>query len=302
LGTLSHPDGSHRRPLRARTRVGRASQADLVIAHPNVSGLHAQVVWQGTRWWVRDLGSTNGTYLAGNRLEPGVDHPLKAGASLRFGARGPTWVLFDERPPTAHARCADGRIAHAEASLLVLPDAENAEVSVYRDRLGAWVAERMGEQVPVDDGARLVAGGMRWTLCLPEAEGRTVEEEADRASLHSGVLEFRVSRDEEHVALRLVGVGFEVDLGARVHNYLLLTLARARMEDGLTEAESGWRHRDELLRMLRMSESTLYAHVHRARKQLAAAGVEQAAQLVEQRPDTREWRLGTADLKVLPAD
>ncbi len=52
----------------AVTVIGRAEGA-LRIADPRVSGRHAQVELSGGEVWLRDLGSTNGTFVNGARID-----------------------------------------------------------------------------------------------------------------------------------------------------------------------------------------------------------------------------------------
>jgi hypothetical protein len=59
-----------------RTVLGRSRDADVQIEDPNVSRRHAEVVQEGSAYWLVDLGSTNGTEVDGRRvqrmrLEPG---------------------------------------------------------------------------------------------------------------------------------------------------------------------------------------------------------------------------------------
>ena len=48
--------------------VGRTPDNDLAIDHPLISRHHARFVRSGSEWTVTDLGSTNGTYVNGQRL------------------------------------------------------------------------------------------------------------------------------------------------------------------------------------------------------------------------------------------
>ncbi len=50
-----------------------------------VSRKHARITLQNTRLSVADLGSTNGTYINNDKLEPNVEYPLKEGDDLRLG-------------------------------------------------------------------------------------------------------------------------------------------------------------------------------------------------------------------------
>lgn len=53
---------------RFQTTIGRRN-ADVVLADPDVSRQHALVEKYGDRYLVRDLGSTNGTYVNGKRVD-----------------------------------------------------------------------------------------------------------------------------------------------------------------------------------------------------------------------------------------
>jgi DNA-binding NtrC family response regulator len=63
-------------------RIGSASDNTLVINNPTVSRHHAEVVAADGRLVLTDLGSTNGTYLSGHRIERSF---LTRDNQLRFG-------------------------------------------------------------------------------------------------------------------------------------------------------------------------------------------------------------------------
>lgn len=65
--------------------VGRAFAARVSIPHPSVSKEHATLRREDEAWLVTDEGSTNGTYLDGQRLEPGEPYWIEEGALVRFG-------------------------------------------------------------------------------------------------------------------------------------------------------------------------------------------------------------------------
>ncbi len=73
-------------------RIGRKPGNDLVLADEKTSGVHAEVVTEGDRHVLRDLGSTNGTFLDGKRvteivLTPG-DVVTVGRLRVRFRAEG----------------------------------------------------------------------------------------------------------------------------------------------------------------------------------------------------------------------
>lgn len=49
-------------------RIGRRPGNDLILADEKTSGVHAEIVPEGDRHVLRDLGSTNGTFLDGKRI------------------------------------------------------------------------------------------------------------------------------------------------------------------------------------------------------------------------------------------
>ncbi|MEO8094802.1 MAG: DUF3662 and FHA domain-containing protein [Pseudolysinimonas sp.] len=52
--------------LHSRTVIGRGSDADVTVDDTGISRKHVEVLWDGTRAQVNDLGSTNGSLLNGH--------------------------------------------------------------------------------------------------------------------------------------------------------------------------------------------------------------------------------------------
>ena len=69
--------------LDAITSLGRDVNNSIVVDDPVASPEHAILTVRGRDWYVEDLGSTNGTYVNGNRVD-GVA-PLGFGDELQVG-------------------------------------------------------------------------------------------------------------------------------------------------------------------------------------------------------------------------
>ncbi len=63
--------------------IGRNPECSLVLDDDYASGRHARIFAQGEQWFVEDLGSTNGTVLAGQKIT-GVT-PIRTGSELKIG-------------------------------------------------------------------------------------------------------------------------------------------------------------------------------------------------------------------------
>jgi len=66
--------------------IGRSSESGLVIRDDYTSSHHARMMLRGGTWTIQDLDSTNGTYVAGQRITGGpvalaIGTPIKVGAT-----------------------------------------------------------------------------------------------------------------------------------------------------------------------------------------------------------------------------
>lgn len=65
--------------------IGRAERNDLALPDESVSEEHAFIDWDGRQVTITDLGSKNGTFVAGVRLAPQDRYPWQGGAPVRIG-------------------------------------------------------------------------------------------------------------------------------------------------------------------------------------------------------------------------
>jgi hypothetical protein len=312
---VKHPEGTHSTVL-SRHLVGRSRQADLRMNEPTVSGEHAVLRWTGRDWELHDLGSRNGTTVDGRRLAPGERVPLIRGAVISFGQADNAWRLLDDAPPTIIAVPADGgEPLHAGNELLALPSEDNPEVVAYRDaNMADWVVEQGGETLRIADRHRVQAGGREFVLRVPDLIAATWDNNSPSPHLSTLTFCFSVSRDEEYISLAARDEHHTIDLGARAHNLVLLTLARNRLadraarqaeidangcEDPRPESAEGWMYQDELATKLAIDETHLNVAVFRCRRQLAEAGIIGAPSVIERRRPTREVRLGVSRIEIV---
>lgn len=308
MGCLRHCETGDRCLLMPEHLVGRSPRAALCLKSSYVSAQHASIRWVTSHWELKDLGSRNGTRVNDKSLAPGQVRELQVGARISFGRAEQTWELVDDSPPRAMVVPLDGRDDGIviEDEMVALPSPEIPSATIFRRPDGSWKVEQHDSIATLVDGQVLHVQGRKWKFTCPPALSSTSTIDWPRFAvrdLQSIRLMFRVSSDEEHVEIRLSGTGSgdDLDLGSRAHNYLLLYLARHRFaeaEQGVPEAACGWVHRQDILDALRIDRERLNLDVFRARKHFALAGVRDAADVIERRPDTSQLRIGIAQLSI----
>jgi predicted component of type VI protein secretion system len=96
-----------------RTTVGRVSDNAFEIPEASVSSHHAEILLKGEDVVIRDLDSTNGTFINGERITEAV---LKPGQTLRFGTIELKLDTGDELPVPGASKGSAGRPAAPGAS------------------------------------------------------------------------------------------------------------------------------------------------------------------------------------------
>lgn len=75
--------------------IGRSGQ--IKLAQPDVSARHAEIGFDGRAFWLKDLGSSNGTYLRGKRVKPQIVNELAIGEFVYLGSY--CFAFFEKQAP-----------------------------------------------------------------------------------------------------------------------------------------------------------------------------------------------------------
>ena len=122
--------------------IGRGADADIVLRNNNVSRKHAQITVQGDRCQVRDMGSTNGTYVNGARVL-GDGLWLQDGDLLEL-AQGQIVLRFQQRERDEIVSAATQVTATAPPPQV---SPEGTVTILFNDIVGSTaMAERLGDQ------------------------------------------------------------------------------------------------------------------------------------------------------------
>src|SRR5713101_6230006 len=82
------------------TRVGSDLGGDVMLAHGSVSPRHATIANIEGRYHIRDLDSTNGTFVSGRKI---ADSEMSDGDRIRFGSVELTFRTEDGSSPRRNA-------------------------------------------------------------------------------------------------------------------------------------------------------------------------------------------------------
>jgi hypothetical protein len=139
--------------LGATTSIGRNQDGDLVVLAPSVSREHAQLRRSGVRWILRDLGSRNGSFVDGIRIEGEVELPVRT--VLKFGDVALWFVREVFQPPPARPEVGTAgmysglvryQLVHGNAELCIVAgnDTETGGALLWRTvGAEAWSERRL---------------------------------------------------------------------------------------------------------------------------------------------------------------
>src|SRR3954467_7020978 len=122
---LTSTDGAHSFDLKEGVTlvVGRAPTSDVPVIDPTISRRHAEVEYRDGTIVVRDLGSSNGTFVNGSRVD---ETSVNAGDTITFGKVGFKVQRTSTAPPARHS----GPTAAASATIVrQLPVREQGSLS-----------------------------------------------------------------------------------------------------------------------------------------------------------------------------
>lgn len=71
--------------LEPETTIGAAPDNSITLNDRFISGHHARLRWDGTHWWLEDLGSRNGTFVDGKKCVPYQPESVRTGMSIQMG-------------------------------------------------------------------------------------------------------------------------------------------------------------------------------------------------------------------------
>ncbi len=83
-------NGRRYQVVRFPYRIGRMEANDLRISNPTVSRFHAEIYKEGSSYYIRDLESTNGTFLNGKQIKV---KKLKDGDIITVGSSRLRWLV-----------------------------------------------------------------------------------------------------------------------------------------------------------------------------------------------------------------
>ncbi len=210
--------------------IGRSSSNHLVLRSDSVSGHHALVFREGDQVLVRDLRSTNGTFLNGQRVTGEV--ALKPGDVLQLGkevlARLAELPASSTQSSALRLEQADGPLAWCvDSSVFAVPGADHAALRVGLDEV--WLVQGGEEVARIEPDAAFTVDGVRYRLRLDAETPATVrpvdatlpyrlEVDLDRevAELTDGQAEARITTANRVALLHVLGrCWLEQDPGPR---------------------------------------------------------------------------------------
>jgi len=154
--------------------VGRSSDLDMVLVEDMVSRKHARIAMQGEQIWIEDLGSTNGTFVNGEKIKRAR---LKEGDRVLIG----TSIL--------KLIAGDGPVDNTDVKMQLENVAAARKGSQQRTMSGSI------EEVPLPDLLQLFGTSKKSGVLVI----RTADEDVGRIYMRKGVIYHAAINESEEV-------------------------------------------------------------------------------------------------------
>jgi pSer/pThr/pTyr-binding forkhead associated (FHA) protein len=148
---LTDPSGHEHIIATQNVTIGRAVECDIVVASKSVSREHTRIRRDGRRWFADDLGSTNGTYLNGERIIGSLS--MLDGDTLKVGDI--TFIFHDPDTTTRENPLPDLEVEPSAGVVRVNRRAVNLSPKEYL--LISYLYQRRGQVCSKDE-----IGGAVW--------------------------------------------------------------------------------------------------------------------------------------------
>ena len=137
------------------TTLGRQPGNDVVVAETGVSRQHAEIASTDDGYRLRDLSSTNGTFVNSKKVE-GEGSLLKDGDKIRLG---PSGVLLVFRSPTAHTQALTlEKPADGGTEAWVVKEPEEPSMTMATDLSEVAAAAPAGGEPTYEGNVQLTVG------------------------------------------------------------------------------------------------------------------------------------------------
>ena len=220
-----------RQPLEgAAVSIGRASDCSIPIKDRYLSRKHAEIIAVGAAWMLKDLGSANGTYLNGSRVER--DELLKGGDRIRLGD---TEIVFETAERNTDKLLAVAQTTASPTIAIPVHDISDRPEAqdVARLQTLTLLARELIEDRPMDELFGFIIDRImehlnpsRAAIALLGTDGRSFTKVEVRRRDESDASELTISHTllsdivEEKKALAFVDVGMDDKL-SRAHSIVM---------------------------------------------------------------------------------
>jgi hypothetical protein len=286
---LKEGRAAHAHVMDRLTNIGRGPGNDLVLVDPTVSWNHATLWLEGDTLWIRDLTSTNGTWVNGRRLT--AQERLSPGDRLRFGtavdavieseASAPVHrdVLVEDLASGVSFPLRSDRFViggHPDSDLHIPGAPEEAATLIIHPGGEVWLGLDE-EDYPIQVGDEFAVAGRKLVLReVPGSHTPTIASSADRYP-------YRLSVDLDGATgpvatLTNLAKAFDVRIDAGNRAVLLYLLGRRRMDDlqkGIPDTEAGWCSIEEVQSGIwgkQGDDNKMHVLIYRLRGELKKAG------------------------------
>lgn len=158
-------DGMKRRVrlMKARNMLGRAEAVDVLLPNESVSEQHAEILFDGTKWMLRDRGSTNGSFVDGGQLRGGSQE-LQRHSIIGLGIVRAIFLCNDRRDVAGQRRLEERAVKLLVQAGRLQADAGREALRVARADASQSIAELLLMDTPLSPA--------EWATAITTARGQ----------------------------------------------------------------------------------------------------------------------------------